>query len=91
MREFRHNGQSYSLGVSFFPNSRRVAEIFLSSNKPGSESESIARDGAILASLALQHGVDLGTLRHAVSRAADGTAATAIGAALDLLAIGEAP
>jgi hypothetical protein len=90
LREFRHSGQSYSLGVSFFPNSRRVAEIFLSSNKPVSESESIARDGA-LASLGLQHGVDLGTLRHAVTRAADRTAATAIGAALDLLAIGEAP
>jgi DNA N-6-adenine-methyltransferase (Dam) len=90
LREFRHNSQSYSLGVSFFPNSRRVAEIFLSSNKPGSKSASIARDGAILASLALQHGVDLGTLRHAVTRAADGTAATAVGAPSHIVEIARA-
>jgi hypothetical protein len=35
----------------------------------------------------LQFGVDLGTMRHALTRSADGTAATAIGAALDLLAV----
>ena len=94
VREFLHNGQAYTLGVSCFPNPRRVAEIFLSSRRPGSETEAIARDGAILASLALQHGADITTLRHAVTRGDDSSAVTAIGVALDLLAvadIGEAP
>lgn len=81
-REILHNGQAYTLSAAFFPGTRFVAEIFLSSHRPGSETESIARDGAILASLALQHGADIETLRHALTRVEDGSAATAIGVAL---------
>jgi len=75
------------LGVSYFPGSRRIAEVFLSSHKPGSDSEAVARDGAILVSLALQHGVELSTLQHAVTRSSDGSAATAVGQALDILSV----
>jgi hypothetical protein len=64
-----------------------VAEIFLSSHRPGSETEAIARDAAIITSLALQHGCDLATIAHGVTRADDGSAATAIGAAINLLTV----
>ena len=45
----------------------------------------IARDAAILASLAFQHGVDLATIRAALTKDHDGGPATLLGAALDAL------
>jgi hypothetical protein len=48
----------------------------------------IARDAAILASLAFQHGVDLVTIRAALTKDHDGGPATPLGAALDALADG---
>jgi hypothetical protein len=68
----------------------RVAEIFLSAERAGTPLEAIARDAAILASLAFQHGVALETIRAALTRDHDGGPATAIGAAVDKLAEGGA-
>jgi ribonucleoside-diphosphate reductase alpha chain len=67
----------------------RVAEVFLQNHKPGSQSDCNARDSAIAASLALQHGVPLDVLRHALLRDTHGNASTPLGAALDR--IGSAP
>jgi hypothetical protein len=86
--EFFHSGLGFTATAGFFENGR-PGEVFLSAHKIGSPIESIARDGAILASLCLQAGVDIGTIRRALTRGHDGSAATAIGAALDKLA--EAP
>ena len=86
--EFVHGGLGFTASVGFFENGR-PGEVFLSAHKIGSPIESIARDGAILASLCLQAGVDIGTIRRALTRGHDGSAATAIGAALD--AIAESP
>ena len=86
--EFRHAGLDFTLGAGFFPDGR-IAEIFLSSHKPGSPIEAIARDAAVVASIALQFGADLETIRQALTKDHDGGPATAIGAALDKLA--EAP
>jgi hypothetical protein len=86
--EFTHAGLDFTLTAGFYADGR-IAEIFLSSHKPGSTIEAIARDAAITTSLAFQHGVDLETIRSALTRDhADGPA-TAIGAALD--AISAAP
>jgi ribonucleoside-diphosphate reductase alpha chain len=63
----------------------RLAEIFLSNHKYGSATDVAARDSAVLCSLALQHGVTLSTIRHAILRDADGTASGPLGAALDQL------
>ena len=41
----------------------RLAEIFLSSSKNDSQADAIARDSAVLCSLALQHGAPLATIR----------------------------
>ena len=46
----------------------------------------LSRDSAVLASLALQHGASVDTLRHALIRNADGSASGALGRLLDLLA-----
>jgi hypothetical protein len=67
----------------------RVAELFFSNGKGGSDSDSNARDAAIVASIALQFGADVGTIRKALCRDGEGQASGPLGAALDLIA--EAP
>jgi ribonucleoside-diphosphate reductase alpha chain len=67
--------------VSYFADGR-VAEIFLSNHKAGSAADVDARDAAIAASIALQFGADLQTIRKALCRDPRGKAS----GALDLIA-----
>jgi hypothetical protein len=60
-----------------------VAEIFVNARKIGSSMEAIARDAAILLSLALQHGCPLETIRHALTRNADGSPQSLMGRVVD--------
>jgi hypothetical protein len=62
-----------------------IAEIFLSSNKPGSEIEAMARDAAVTVSIALQCGTGLETIRSALTKDDTGGPATLLGAALSAL------
>jgi ribonucleoside-diphosphate reductase alpha chain len=62
-----------------------IGEIFLQSRKPGSQSDANARDAAVAASLALQFGCPLKTLRHALLRDSRGQPSTPLGAAIDEL------
>src|SRR5262249_30425733 len=64
----------------------RVGEIFIQNSKPGSTSDYYMRDAGISASLALQYGCPLETLRRALLRDPRGAPSTPIGCALDLLA-----
>jgi ribonucleoside-diphosphate reductase alpha chain len=82
--DFEHGGQRYTAGIGRFPDGS-VAEIFLSASKAGSDAADIARDAAVTASLAFQHGCPVAILRKALTRASDGKAAGSIGAVLDLL------
>ena len=63
-----------------------VGEIFLQNHKPGSQSDSNARDAAVAASLALQHGCPLETLQRALLRDSHGGPSTPLGAAVDIIA-----
>lgn len=63
-----------------------IGEVFVSGAKAGSETEAIARDGAVLLSIALQHHVPLEVMRRAITRETNGLASTIIGAVLDKLA-----
>jgi hypothetical protein len=67
-----------------------LAEVFLSSAKPGSATEAIARDAAVTVSIALQFGVPIEMIRAALTKDHDGGPATLLGAALDALAEGGA-
>ena len=82
--EFRHNGFAFTLCAGFYSDGR-LAEIFLSSHKPGSPIEAIARDAAVTVSIALQFGADLETIRQALTKDHDGGPATLLGEALDKL------
>jgi hypothetical protein len=83
--EIELHGLRYTATVSQFSDGR-VAEIFLQNHKPGSQSDSNARDSAVAASLALQHGCPLEVLRRAVLRDPRGAPSTPLGAALDHIA-----
>jgi hypothetical protein len=56
--EFRHAGLDFTLAAGFYADGR-IAEIFLSSHKPGSPIEAVARDAAVTVSITLQFGVPL--------------------------------
>ena len=52
---FTCGGQNYHATVSWF-DTGEIGEIFISNSKPASQSDVNARDAAIAASLAFQHG-----------------------------------
>lgn len=81
-----HGGQNtpFQVTVGYYPDGK-VGEVFIAGSKSGTAFEAVARDGAILLSLALQHGVDLQTIKHAITREGDGAPSTIIGAVVDRL------
>jgi hypothetical protein len=83
--EIELHGLRYTATVSRFADGR-PAEVFLQNHKPGSQSDANARDSAVAASLALQHGCPLEVLRRAVLRDPRGAPSTPLGAALDRIA-----
>jgi hypothetical protein len=82
--DFEHAKHRFWLTTSRYSDGR-PAEIFLSSRLVGSPIEAIARDAAIVVSIALQFGADLETIRSALTKDHDGSAATVLGKSLDLL------
>jgi hypothetical protein len=83
---FEHGGFRYTAGIGRFPDGR-LAEIFLNSPKIGTHVETTAKDAAIVASIALQHGAAPETIRHALTRNRDGGASGPLGRLLDMLAV----
>jgi hypothetical protein len=60
-----------------------LGEVFINGGKTGQDIQSTARDAAVVISLALQHGVPVADLRHAVTRDSSGAAASILGAIAD--------
>lgn len=83
--DFQHNGVAYTVGWSRFGDGR-VAELFLNAGKLDSGVDTIARDSAIVASLALQNGCSVDDLRAALTRTGLGGPAGPLALALDLIA-----
>jgi len=96
--EIRHGGQNtpFQITVGYFTGPSygwsgeivphtKIGEVFISGSKSGSAFDAVARDGAILLSLCMQHGVPLETIKHAMTRQADGSASTIVGAVVDRL------
>jgi ribonucleoside-diphosphate reductase alpha chain len=75
----------YTVGVGRFEDGD-LAEIFLNTHKHGTAVDVSARDAAIAASLLLQHGCHVDTLRKALTRNSDGSASGSLARALDLVA-----
>ena len=82
---FRIANLTYHATLGYYADGR-PGEIFLDCSKSGTDVQVAARDSAILASFALQHGATIDSLRLALSRTHDGKAEGPLGALFDLLA-----
>jgi hypothetical protein len=78
-------GLNYRATVSRFVDGR-VAEVFITNHKVGSHADTAAKDSAVVCSIALQFGVPLEVIRHALMRDSQGRPNGPLGVALDLLA-----
>ena len=81
---FEVGGLRYTATVGRFHDGR-IGELFLQNHKSDSSADTNARDAAIAASLLLQHGCPVDTLRRALTRNADGLASGPLAHLLDLL------
>jgi hypothetical protein len=81
---FEVNGLRFSATVSRFADGR-VGELFLNNHKFGNQSDTNARDAAIILSFALQYGADLTAIRKSLCRDSQGRALGPVAAALDLI------
>jgi len=86
---FEHAGFDYIATLGFHPDGR-IGEVFLDSGKAGTSLSIATRDAAIAASLALQHGCPVETLRGAFLRNPDGSGAGVLATLFDLIAPGGA-
>ena len=82
---FEVGGLRFSASVGRFADGR-IGELFLNNHKSGNQSDTNARDAAIVLSFALQHGADINEIRKALCRDSTGRPLGPIGAALDLIA-----
>jgi len=82
--DFEHLGLRYACGIGRFEDGS-LAEIFLKTDKQGSSLDVAIRDDAIAASLLLQYGCPVETLRWALTRNSDGSASGPLARALDLI------
>ena len=82
--EFGGFNKSHTITVGYYDDGR-VGEVFITGGKSGEQVESIARDGAVLLSLALQHGVSIETISRAITRDSQGQPQTIVGAVVDRL------
>lgn len=85
-------GEKYEVTQGTYPDGR-VGEVFINrvyskaaAKAGGSYLDGVCRDAAVLLSLALQHGVPVETIRHAVTRDEEGVPATIMGAIIDRIA-----
>jgi hypothetical protein len=82
--DLQHRDSLYRAHVGFFDDGR-PAELFLNSAKQNSTLDAFASDAAILLSLLLQRGVSVSEIGHSLKRNPDGSPASVIGEAIDLL------
>ena len=79
--------KSHVVTVGYYDDGR-PGEVFINGGKSGEQVEAIARDGAVLVSMALQHGVSLNTIRHALTRDSQDEPQSIVGAVVDRMAQG---
>jgi hypothetical protein len=82
--DVKHGQQTVTVSTGYYANGQ-LGEVFVTGHKVGSGMEAIARDAAVLLSIAIQFGVPIHVMRHAVTRETSGAASTIIGAVLDRL------
>ena len=84
--DLRFWNQPFTVTVGFYADGT-PGEVFIDGGKTGQDIQNIARDAAVVLSLALQHGIPIETIRHAVTRSGTGEAASILGAIIDMLPV----
>jgi hypothetical protein len=84
---FTHAGMNYTASIARYSDGR-LAEIFISNHKSGSDADAAAKDSAVVCSIALQFGAPVETIRRALLRDSRGNPSSPLGAALDLIVEG---
>ena len=83
--DFEWRGMRFTATIGRFADGR-LAEIFLTNGKVNTDADTAARNSAVTASIALQFGADLQTIRGALLRDGRGAPSGPLGVALDLVA-----
>jgi hypothetical protein len=81
---FHWRGMAFTATFSRFDDGR-LAEIFLTNGKANTDADTAARDSAVVASLALQHGADVEILRGALLRDSSGEASGPLGCVMSAM------
>ena len=76
--------RNHTITVGYY-DSGEIGEVFINGGKSGEQVEAIARDSAVLLSLALQYGADLQNIKSAITRDGQGEPSTIVGAVVDRL------
>ena len=76
--------RSHTVTVGYYDDGS-IGEVFINGGKSGELVEAIARDGAVMLSMALQYGVPIETIRHSITRDAQDAPSSIIGAVVDQL------
>lgn len=79
---FDRDGIKITLTIGYKPGGD-IGEVFLNADRADSMIDVLMSDAAIIASIALQHGVPLQQIAHALKRDKFGIASSPIGAAID--------
>src|SRR5258708_22167283 len=82
--DFGGLARSHTITLGFYDDGT-LGEVFINGGKSGEAVEAIARDGAVVLSLALQYEAELDNIRSAITRDAQGAPTSIIGAVLDQL------
>jgi len=81
---FEVEGLRFTAAISRLADGR-IVELFLNNHKSGNQSDTNARDAAIILSFALQHSADIDAIQRALCRDSQGRALGPIGVVLDLI------
>ena len=77
--------KGHTVTVGYYDDGR-IGEVFINGGKSGEAVEAIARDGAVLLSIALQYGAPLDVIQHAITRDSQDAPQSVVGVVVDRLA-----
>src|SRR5260370_14668808 len=76
--------KSHTITLGFYEDGA-LGEVFINGGKSGELVEAIARDGAVMLSMALQYGAELDNIKSAITRDEQGAPSSIVGAVVDRL------
>jgi hypothetical protein len=79
--------RSHTITAGYYDDGK-LGEVFINGGKSGEQVEAIARDGAVILSVALQYGADLNSIKSAITRDEQGAPQSIVGVVVDRLCEG---